>query len=427
MSQAPHRFTLLEIPSKGSSGIVCTARCSEGREWAIKVLYSGRRSDKAILSRARDEARILSRLQHPNLVTVEPALVVNGRQAIIMEYVRGSNMEAILQQFGPVPPAIAMTVIRDAARGLHAAWSTPGDDAGSPMQIIHRDLKPGNIMISIDGIVKVVDFGIAKATFKEREARSVAFVPGSRGYMAPERFDSEDTQKGDVYSLGLTFAELLTGKVPILSLRMDRHDSNLESALNHVSFPSCGEQTEPLKDLVRSMCSYESEARPEMNDVAERIDALLERMPPADMKAFATRTAAAIFSNRTSLPAPEHPLYPHVRFLEADPELFDADNIDDEIRKIVNSAEFPERSLEVAALFANNDKLDATPVIDVLNAGTRKSWMFWTKRESPARVHAALQAISPVLNPTLINTISALTEHNDPQVSSLARELMASR
>lgn len=418
------RYDLLEIPSKGSVGIVCIARTDEGAERAIKVLNLDRATQATILSRARDEARMLSRLDHPNLVKVEPVLEINGRQAIIMEYVRGANTEELLHASGTVAPQVAMTIIRDAALGLDAAWSTPIGSDNQPMRIVHRDIKPGNLMVDVSGRVKVVDFGVAKASFDDREAHSTAFVPGSRGYMAPERYDGEDTPKGDVYGLGLSLIELMSGKKPVISLRWDKHDNDLGRAIDHLDLGVIDDIEGEVRALMRQMCAYEPEQRPFMVEVARRLDSLLDTIGPADMEQFAATVVRPIFNARTRLPASEHPLYPEVRFLEIDPT--DAGHTDPsaEVRQVVAQADFPGRARELAALLASHPQTDVSPLLTVLDDATRPPWMFWRRRPSPERTVAALTALTPLRSPTVVARARRLASHRDGRIARAARAVL---
>lgn len=419
------QFDLLEIPSKGGLGVVCIGRDPEGKEHAIKVLHLNRASQKTLLKRARDEARMLSRLDHPNLVRVQPVLEVNGRQAIIMEYVRGVNMEELLRERGRLETRVALTIVRDAARGLEAAWSTPSGSDNRPMSIVHRDIKPGNLMVDVSGAVKVVDFGIAKASFDDREAESAAFVPGSRGYMAPERYDGEDTPRGDVYSLGLTLIELLHGKKPVVSLRWDRHDTNLGDAVDRLVLDDAEEIESELRALLRRMCAYEVEVRPFMADVVALLDALLAQSGPADMEAFAERRVRPVFNARTRLPAQEHPLYPEVRFLEMEPTAEVARrDIAGEVKRMVSQPDFPGRAREVAALLASHPGTDVSPLIALIDASVRPAWMFWLRRPSPELTMAAITALEPVRRESVLSKVRRLTSHQDPRVAEAASAML---
>jgi len=416
-------YDVLEIPSRGSVGIVCIARGSDGSERAIKVLNLNQATQGSLLSRARDEARMLSRLDHPNLVRVEPVLEVNGRQAVVMEYVRGVNTEELLRERGSLPIGVALTVVMRAALGLDAAWSTPSGSDNRPMRIVHRDLKPSNLMLDVHGGIKVVDFGVAKASFDDREAHSAAFVPGSRGYMAPERYDGEDTPKGDVYGLGLTLMELISGKKPVISLRFDKHDTDLGRVIDHLDLSDVGSIEGDLRALLRRMCAYEPDARPFMIAVARQVQELLDRIGAPDMEAYAAAVVRPMFLARTRLPASEHPLYQQVRFLETDPttEVGRLD-VSAEIRRLATPDELPGRARELAALLALHPNADPGPLLAVLDGAGRPAWMFWRRGQPAENVVAALTALAPLRTPAVDQRVRKLAQHKDPAVAQAARD-----
>lgn len=399
MQDTATAYEVLEIPATGAYGIVCIAREDSGRELAIKVLQVDRGSQSSMLERARDEARMLSRIEHPNLVRVDPILSVNGRPAVVMEYVRGATCEQLLRRHPEgLPSRVALTIIRDACLGLDAAWSTPTGSKNEPMRIIHRDIKPGNLMVDVDGVVKVVDFGLAKASFDDREARSMAFVPGSRGYMAPERHDGDDTPKGDVYALGLTLFEMLTGKKAMISLRWDNHDTDVERSAGAVEKadldPVC---VDAIRALFIDMCRYEGDARPWTMEVAQRIDALLGAMGQADMPSFATDVVRPLFEGRPQVQPYEHPRWSEVRFLEEDPTSVGGRlDLDSWLREAVGAEDLPDRAMELAALIAAQPATDVTPLVHLLEQAAAPAWQFWRRPPAPERTVAALVALRPI-------------------------------
>lgn len=422
------RFQILEIPASGTFGVVCIARDPQGATYAIKVLRMERGGDRSALQRARDEARLLSRLEHPNLVRVEPVLQINGRPCILMEYVEGVPLSRLLHAHPKGLPAVeVLAILRDAARGLDAAWTSQSTEDGEPMRVVHRDIKPGNLMIDITGRVRVVDFGLAKATFADREARSAAFVPGSRGYMAPERYDGDDSPKGDVYALGLTLIELLSGHKPVLSIRMDRHDDMALAAwIKQTETLDLDLDADMLRDLFLDLCAYEPSQRPFPAEVATRIEAILSTAGRApDLETFAEQVVRPVHESRTLSPASDHPRYQELSFLEEelgeegvgfDPAV--------EVKRFVDSPDFPVRAGEVAALLTAHPATDVRPLIRLLDNASAPPWQFW--RSPPPREHtlAALKALVPVINPPILDRARKLTRHKDRDISRAAKELL---
>lgn len=426
-----HRFTryrILEIPASGTFGIVCIAEDSTGEKVAIKVLRLERGADFPSLKRARDEARLLSRLEHPNLVRVEPVLQINGRSCLLMEYVEGLSLAQLLQRHPDgLPPLETLAMLRDAARGLDAAWNSPSPATGEPLRVVHRDIKPGNLMIDVGGRVRVVDFGLAKASFADREAESAPFVPGSRGYMAPERYDGHDTPKGDVYALGLTLIELLTGHKPVLSLQPLRHDAKAASAWTQLTAGrALGVNPAGLRDLYLDLLAFEPEARPDPSQIADRIDDLLHEAGCApDLAHFASTVVRPYHAARTQLPPTEHPRFRDLRFLEEDPSP-DGISFDPslEVRRFVDDPDFARHAGEVATLLVTHPDTDLAPLLQLLDRAAAPRWQFWRATPSRHRTLAALQAVGPIHSRAVVRRAQRLSHHRDPDIARAARELI---
>jgi serine/threonine protein kinase len=161
-----------------------------------------------------DEARISARLSHPNLVQIFDFGLQDNCYFLAMEYLAGENLSSIMRAVAAkkehIPSEIAATIIASACAGLHYAHSIT-DEKGVPLGIVHRDVSPSNLMVTHQGIVKVLDFGIAKAEGKLAETQT-GVVKGKWVYMSPEQVKSEPlTGQSDVFSLGLILYELTTG------------------------------------------------------------------------------------------------------------------------------------------------------------------------------------------------------------------------
>jgi tRNA A-37 threonylcarbamoyl transferase component Bud32 len=278
---------MLEVLGDGAFASVYVARRRDDplrRLLAVKVLKSEYLDDDKILHRTRDEARLLSQLHHPNIVRVEQLTEVGRCPVLVMELVQGVSIKRLLQRASDgVPAAVALEVARQTAVALHAAYHQALGVDGRPLRVIHRDIKPGNVLLSIHGAVKVVDFGIATGQFLEREAQTESVVMGSRPYMAPERLDGRaDTPAVDVYALGVMTLEMLVGRGVNLSVRPSDHQRILDATLAHVDPPGMDAgSVGALHRLLRAMVAYEPTDRPTAVAVATELRRLLDGLDPA--------------------------------------------------------------------------------------------------------------------------------------------------
>ncbi|MCB9677762.1 MAG: serine/threonine protein kinase [Alphaproteobacteria bacterium] len=216
-SQGPPRYAILGVVGRGGFGTVYRARMRGPggfvKDVAIKLLHD-EGTGSVQLARFRDEARILGLLRDPAVVSVDPPTRLDGRWAVIMDYVDGLSCAEYLRTQGAFPPGIALQIVGEVARCLDHSHRFPGPD-GRPLGLLHRDIKPHNIQITPAGGVRVLDFGVARASFDGRETHStIGMLTGTPGYMAPERRAGIETPAGDVYSLGVVLWALLTREPP---------------------------------------------------------------------------------------------------------------------------------------------------------------------------------------------------------------------
>ncbi len=184
---------------------------------AIKVLKPELRSDKEFVSKFRVEAQAAAGLAHPNIVNVYDVGEEGGTYFIVMELVEGITLKAYILSKGSLSVRETTGICLQVASGLETAHNNG---------IIHRDVKPQNIIISTDGTAKVADFGIARAASADTISSNVM---GSVHYSAPEQSrGGYSDEKSDIYSLGITMYEMLTGRVPFDG------DSTVEVALKHL-------------------------------------------------------------------------------------------------------------------------------------------------------------------------------------------------
>ncbi len=233
---------------------------------AIKVLSAEAEQVDEFVQRLRDEARILAMLRHRSIVQVDDLVTIDGRWAVVMEYIDGADLAEVLK-LGPVPARAACGLGLEIAGALQAAHSAINPENGRPVHIVHRDIKPANIRLTHAGEVKILDFGVARGVFDEREAQTRSLAFGSLGYLAPERFDGEDTAAVDIYALGVILVEALTGRgMGQLSVRPKVHARSVEEAIERLEgFP------EELSGLLRRMIAYDPGDRPDAGEVAKTL------------------------------------------------------------------------------------------------------------------------------------------------------------
>jgi eukaryotic-like serine/threonine-protein kinase len=175
------------------------------RRVAIKVLQAQFVRDPSFLIRFKREAQAAASLSHPNIVGVYDTGSEDGTHFIVMEYVDGRTLKDVIRAEGPLYPERTAEICADVCSALVAAHARG---------LIHRDIKPGNVMLTPDGKVKVMDFGIARATTSETITQTAAVV-GTAQYISPEQAQGEAIDyRSDIYSLGCCLYEMLTGTVP---------------------------------------------------------------------------------------------------------------------------------------------------------------------------------------------------------------------
>jgi serine/threonine protein kinase len=235
------QYSLLELLGEGGMGRVYKARHRGlDRVVALKVIRGGRLADPEVVSRFRREVRTVARLSHPNIVHAYDAESVGDTHFLVMEYVAGTDLQALVERNGPPPPWVACAYVRQAALGLEHA---------SRHGVVHRDIKPSNLLVTADGpTVKILDMGLAllnradghEPTTLELTRHGLGTVLGTLDYLAPEQgLDPHAVDvRADLYALGCTLHYLLTGRVPFPG------GTVLEKLFRH-----CWEKPRPVEQL----------------------------------------------------------------------------------------------------------------------------------------------------------------------------------
>jgi serine/threonine protein kinase len=185
------------------------------RRVALKRIRPELSRDERFRELFRHEARVAIRLAHPNIVHVHEVGMAGDDLYLTMEYVEGRTLYDVLRQAAQagviVPIEVAMAVALDVARGLHYAHDLRGED-GRPLDIVHRDLSPRNILVSLDGAARILDFGVAKASIALDEREGLE-LKGKPGYLSPEQARLERVdRRSDIYTLGILLWEMTTGR-----------------------------------------------------------------------------------------------------------------------------------------------------------------------------------------------------------------------
>jgi len=213
------KYELVSRLSSGGMGEIYLAR-QYGIEGfsklvAVKTLQPHLADDQEFITMFLDEARLAARLIHGNIAEIYDLVFNDGDYYIVMEYVQGEDLETILntcteknQEF---PNQLAVRIIEQICEGLQYAH-TKTDVDGNPLKVVHRDISPPNIMVTYNGTVKIIDFGIAKA-ITNRQTTRTNVIKGKHSYMSPEQCSGQEIDsRSDIFSLGIVFWELVTGR-----------------------------------------------------------------------------------------------------------------------------------------------------------------------------------------------------------------------
>jgi beta-lactam-binding protein with PASTA domain/predicted Ser/Thr protein kinase len=215
-----NRYEIQGVLGQGGMAKVFKGRDTVlGRDVAVKVLSPQFATDDQFVTRFRREAQAAAGLNHPNIVSVFDTGDQGDIHYIVMEYVHGRTLRDTIRSEGPLMPERAAEIADAVAKALSAAHETG---------LVHRDIKPGNIMITNDGEVKVMDFGIARTATGDTLTQTAA-VLGTASYLSPEQAQGEPVDpRSDIYSLGCVLYEMLTGRPPFTG------DSPVAIAYKHV-------------------------------------------------------------------------------------------------------------------------------------------------------------------------------------------------
>ncbi len=265
------------------------------RTVAIKTMLPVLSDDPLFEQMFLDEAQLAAQIHHPNVVEILDLGEDNDVLYLVMEYIDGEPLATILRTLGkrrermPIPQAVR--VIADACSALHAAHELRNMD-GDLLGLVHRDVSPQNILISFEGVIKLVDFGVAKAAGRTASDTSVGQIKGKAPYMSPEQAAGKSVdRRTDVFALGIVLYQVTTGKHPF------RGDSDVATLHNilHRTIPSPRlvdpEYPRPLEAvLIKALARNPDKRFQTAAEMAEALDRVFppnaRRVGPSDVAAF---------------------------------------------------------------------------------------------------------------------------------------------
>ena len=251
-----------------------------------------------------DEARLAARLSHPNIVQVYEVGEDNGVPFLAMELVRGPNLGQLLRKASKAErldlPA-TLKVLSDTCLGLDHAHSATGDD-GRPLGIVHRDISPQNIAVSVDGVAKLLDFGVAKAEGRLTETR-VGTLKGKLGYMAPEQMLGEAIdRRADVFAIGVCLYTVATGAMPFRGsdeIELMRMRLSGDPARPSAVFPDIDPELERI--IMRAMARPLSARYPDALALHEDLECFLARLSAPPTTKSVAKWVSSLFPNPDEL------------------------------------------------------------------------------------------------------------------------------
>jgi len=266
------------------------------RLYAIKRLHAHMAAEASFVEMLLDEATIGARIRHENVVAVHGATMIDGDVLVVMDYVAGVSLGDLIKEVLPqrIPARFVASIMAGALRGLHAAHEAL-DDQGCSLDIVHRDVSPQNIHVGIDGLGRVLDFGIAKATYRFQKT-GAGELKGKIAYMAPEQLQGKPVdRRTDVRAAAVVLWEALVG-APLFHAE-DAGTSVVRVIDNKVQRPS-----ERVTGIPRALAQIVMRAlakRPEDRfatalEMAEALEALFASNPvrPSEIGAWLSAVAA---------------------------------------------------------------------------------------------------------------------------------------
>jgi serine/threonine-protein kinase len=272
------------------------------RTVAIKRLHPQLAKDAEFVAMFVDEARLAARVQHPSVVATIDVVAAPNELLLVMEYVHGETLSrlwrASLDRLERTPPAVASAIVRDALYGLHAAHEAR-DEQNRPLSIVHRDVSPQNLLVGVDGVARMVDFGVAKASVRSTVTRD-GQVKGKLAYMAPEQLRGRPVdRRADVFAASIVLWELLTGE---RLFRFDDVGEAVHSILHEPPRPpssTCGALPPGLDEVVlRGLARDPADRYATARDMAAALEGVCPPARAVDVGRWVESLAGAALAER---------------------------------------------------------------------------------------------------------------------------------
>lgn len=291
------RYELLLPVAQGGMATVWAARMKGTRGFskivAIKTMLPALSSDPRFEKMFLSEAEIASRIKHPNVCEILDLGEQEGVLYLVMEWIDGESLVTLAgdcERSGlRIPFAAAAQIGADAAKGLHAAHELK-DDGGELVGVVHRDVSPHNILVTYDGVVKIVDFGVAKAVARgDHQATNAGHLKGKVHFMAPEQaYCDEVDRRTDVFALGIVLYQLTTGHHPF---RADNELATLARITSPEPVPAPSTHVadyppELAEVLLKALAKEPAQRFATMRDLAEALDAVATKLGAPGIEAF---------------------------------------------------------------------------------------------------------------------------------------------
>jgi serine/threonine-protein kinase len=301
------RYALHHVIARGGMATVHLGRLEGAggfaRIVAIKRLHPHLADDDEFVTMFLDEAKLATRIRHPNVCQTLDVVNLEHELLLVLDYIEGESLARLLRAQGEarIPLPIVSAIVVGILEGLHAAHEATDED-GSPLHLVHRDVSPHNILVGVDGVARLIDFGIAKAVGRGRTTKS-GEIKGKLAYMAPEQVrGAKLTRRTDLFSATIVLWELLTRRR--LFVGNDDGETLFQVLEKSIELPSAVDDAVPPElDVVvaRGLARSPDKRFPTARDMAAAVEAAVTPASPRQVGAWVRETARESLEAREKL------------------------------------------------------------------------------------------------------------------------------